>query len=107
MSHSEYIGLRSHGDDCLICKEGYRVNQITMDLLLSRKEPEEIIRVYRSSFYRGDIMPTLEDLAIHAEHCDSSMVPDEYIVNPNKYEEGEEERYVEEKARQANKDEDA
>ncbi|MGA3245846.1 MAG: hypothetical protein ABSE41_14610 [Bacteroidota bacterium] len=71
-----------------------------MDLLLSRKAPEEIICPYQQQFIRRlDRCATLEDLAIHAEHCDKAMVPDDYVFDPTKYEEGERQSYRDERER--------
>jgi hypothetical protein len=55
-----------------------------MDLLLTRKTLEELPKRYPFGW-----PVTLEELEVHAEHCDPSAVPDDYIVDPNRFENGE------------------
>ena len=106
MSKDEYIGLRSGDEDCTLCKKVVSLprlaNEITMDLLLSRRTPEELL-----DYFSDPALPFLNglrlgDLAAHAEHCDALAVPDDYILMPRKYEDGEEHRYKMGKWRQDN-----
>ena len=111
MPPKEIIGLRSRSDECRICKVDTNwenpLNEITMDLILSRKAAEEIITATTNYFGRDGEPLTREELAIHAEHCDPSMVPDDYILHPLKYENGEKVRYQAALKRAEAKDEDA
>lgn len=77
-------------------------NEITMDLLLSRKTAEEIVRYARTFYVPFYTEPELEHLVSHAAHCDSAMVPDDYVLNPDKYERGE--HYLYQRARSRDED---
>jgi hypothetical protein len=91
MAEYEIIGLREPKEECLICKicSAYEMNPLTMDLLLSRRSAEEIVRKYSGTFNQRHLVLTLDDLTTHAEHCDPARVPDDYIFDPSKYEQGE------------------
>ena len=104
MSRIEIIGLRPSSEPCFVCSSCVNMtemlNEITMDLLLSRKTAQKILEDYKTVVRFLKHEPTLDDLAIHAGHCDSAMVPDDYILHPDKYEYGETIRYEDAKARE-------
>ena len=86
----QIIGLRPHSGECLICNCGHELNEITMEILLSSKAPADILKTRKAHFKKcvGRFL-TLDDLAIHAEHCDPAMVPPLYSFTPWPYDEEE------------------
>ena len=86
------IGVPELTSECHICciliSSERILNELTMDLLLTRLKLEEVVNKYKGFFSRAPGGLSISHVRHHASHCDKKLVPNDYVNHPELYEEG-------------------